>query len=187
MSLSRGKIIRFGIAAVVASAIVALAGVLVGGIGQASDGKVVKTKGDEQFVPNAKIMATLKFAPGNLVVASGEELTLAHEDKSDEPHTLTIIDSDEVPSDIEDVFNCGAPGTVCDDAFNLIFGAVGGEPTSSVFVNDPSTGAGIDGRLDSLVVFPGESISAPVTAAPGTTLYYFCAIHPWMQGTITVK
>ena len=40
---------------------------------------------------------------------------------------------------------------------------------------------------DSLFFGQGESISADVTAAPGTTLKYLCAIHPWMQGTITVR
>jgi hypothetical protein len=30
-------------------------------------------------------------------------------------------------------------------------------------------------------------IAAAVTAPPGTTLLYLCAIHPWMQGEITVK
>jgi hypothetical protein len=26
----------------------------------------------------------------------------------------------------------------------------------------------------------------PVTAASGTTIYFMCAIHPWMQGHIEV-
>jgi len=26
-----------------------------------------------------------------------------------------------------------------------------------------------------------------VTAKPGTTLYFLCAVHPWMQGKIVVK
>jgi len=25
-----------------------------------------------------------------------------------------------------------------------------------------------------------------VTAKPGTTLYFLCAVHPWMQGKIVV-
>ena len=40
---------------------------------------------------------------------------------------------------------------------------------------------------DSLLFFPGKSISADLTAAPGTTLKYLCAVHPWMQGQITVN
>jgi hypothetical protein len=37
------------------------------------------------------------------------------------------------------------------------------------------------GELDS------QSISARVTAPAGTTLYYLCALHPWMQGSIKVR
>jgi hypothetical protein len=36
-------------------------------------------------------------------------------------------------------------------------------------------------------VFPGGTISAPVTAGAGTTLDYLCAIHPWMIGSIDVR
>jgi len=151
--------------------------------GSAADGRTVKTEGGEEFVPNAKIMSNLKFAPGNLTVASGETLTLDHADRTDEPHTLSIVNAGEVPGDLDAVFSCGEPGTVCDDVFT----AFGSEPSSSLFVNGPGTGSGIDGRLDSLFVLPGDSISATVTAPSGSTLYFICAIHPWMQGTINVK
>ena len=145
--------------------------------------KTVQTKGDTTFVPNSKIMATLKFAPGHVVVSSGDTLTLQHADRSQEPHTLSIVNADEVPSTIDEVFGCGEPGTVCDE----VFGLFPGEPTSSVFVNAPGTGAGIDGRLDTLFVLPGESVSAQVTAPSGSTLPYLCAIHPWMLGEIEVQ
>jgi plastocyanin len=141
--------------------------------------KTVRTQGDETFVPNSKIMVTLKFAPGHVVVRSGDTLTLEHADKSDEPHTLSIVNANEVPSTLDEVFEC----PVCGD----IFGIFPGEPTSSVFVNAPGTGAGIDGRLDSLFVLPGESVSAPVTAPAGSRLPFICAIHPWMQGEIDVQ
>jgi plastocyanin len=140
--------------------------------------KTVQTKGDTTFVPNAKIMSTLKFAPGHVVVNSGDTLTLQHADKSPEPHTLSIVDADEVPTSVDEVFVC----EVCEE----VFGLFPGEPTSSVFVNAPGTGPGIDGRLDTLFVLPGESVSAQVTAPSGSTLPYLCAIHPWMLGEIEV-
>jgi plastocyanin len=129
--------------------------------GGATD-KTVQTKGDETFVPNSKIMATLKFAPGHVVVNSGDTLTLQHADKTQAPHTLSIVNADEVPTTIDEVFQCA----VCEEVFGLFTA----EPTSSAFVNAPGTGSGIDGRLDTLLVFPGESISAQVTAPAGTTL-----------------
>ena len=33
----------------------------------------------------------------------------------------------------------------------------------------------------------GETVAQEVTAAPGSTLYYMCAVHPWMQGKVTVE
>jgi hypothetical protein len=32
----------------------------------------------------------------------------------------------------------------------------------------------------------GTSIEQPVSATAGTTLYFMCAIHPFMQGSIEV-
>jgi plastocyanin len=47
---------------------------------------------------------------------------------------------------------------------------------------------GLDRDGDSLLIAPrrGASASAVVSAPAGTTLYYVCTIHPWMQGTIKV-
>jgi plastocyanin len=38
-----------------------------------------------------------------------------------------------------------------------------------------------------LFFFDDQSITATVTAPPGATLQYLCAIHPWMQGEIAVQ
>jgi plastocyanin len=40
---------------------------------------------------------------------------------------------------------------------------------------------------DSIYLAPKATVSFKVTAKKGSELHYFCAIHPWMQGTITVK
>jgi plastocyanin len=131
-------------------------------------------------------MATLKFSPGHIVVTSGETLTFQHDDATQDPHTLSIVNAADVPATIDDVFSCGEPGTVCDDVFQAVGQALGGEPTGSQFVNI-SGGSGLDGRLDTIFLLPGDSVSATVTAPSGSTLYFICAIHAWMQGTITVK
>ena len=44
---------------------------------------------------------------------------------------------------------------------------------------------GLNTRGDSLVLNGGR-ISGLVTAGAGQTLYYICAIHAWMQGSIRV-
>jgi plastocyanin len=40
---------------------------------------------------------------------------------------------------------------------------------------------------DSQFIPAGEGISFKVTASKGSTLPYFCAIHPWMQGKLKVN
>ena len=171
--------VRPALVAAAAAGVVLAFGALTGG---AANGRTVRSSGDESFVPNGKVMATLKFAPGNLTVTSGETITFVHDDQTQDPHTLSIVDESDVPTDIEDVLNCGAPGTICDQ----VFSAFPAQPTGSEF-NNVSGGPGLDGRLDTLFLVPGEPISAPVTAPAGTVLHFMCAIHAWMQGTITVK
>jgi len=49
---------------------------------------------------------------------------------------------------------------------------------------------GLDTVGDSIAIGPDpkhKKISVKVSAAPGTTLYFICAVHPWMQGKIVVK
>jgi hypothetical protein len=40
----------------------------------------VLTLGDERVVPNAMVQSTLRFTPGMIKVASGDELTWTHDD-----------------------------------------------------------------------------------------------------------
>jgi plastocyanin len=147
--------------------------------------KTIRTMGTEDVHINSKIFSNLRFSPGQATLKSGDQLTLSHDDATDEPHTLTIVNASERPSDTEGVFGCGAPGTICDEVFRTV-GPKITDDTKSQFVN-VSGGDGLDGRLDTLFLPPGTSISVPVTAPSGTTLSYFCAIHAWMQGSITVS
>ena len=170
------------IAAVV---VIALASaVAFAGTSSAQD-KTIRTMGTEDVHINSKIFSNLRFSPGHTTLNSGDQLTLSHADATDEPHTLTIVDASELPSDAEAVFECGAPGTLCDEVFTTVGPQITDE-TQSQFIN-VAGGSGLDGRLDTLWLPPGTSISVPVTAPAGTTLSFFCAIHAWMQGSITVR
>jgi plastocyanin len=144
--------------------------------------RIVRTVGSETFAPNQRISSNLRFNPGDIRIRTGGTLTLTNSDSTHEPHTLSIVNQDDVPANIDDVFNCGAPDTVCDAIFTLI-GPSDNPPRT---VEAPGSMPGLDARLDTLVIFPGESVDAQVSAPAGTTLYYICAIHPWMQGRIIV-
>lgn len=145
----------------------------------AADDRGVRTMGDERVVPNAMVQATVRFTPGMIKVASGEELTWTHDDATTAPHTVTIVEEFPEPT-LEAIFACGAPDQPCGIA--LAAHAVGGF-TPVVNVGAP----GLDAPGDSLFFFDGTSVTAAVSAPAGTTLKYLCSIHPWMQGEIVVR
>jgi plastocyanin len=149
------------------------------GVAVGASQTTVAARGGEQFVPNQLIQSTFGFSPGAINVSQGQTVTWVDRDVADEPHTVTIVDQSDLPTTVEEVFECGAPGEPCGDALAALFGG----NTQVVDVGAP----GLDTPGDSLLFFDGGSISAKVTAPAGTTLYYLCAIHPWMQGSITVR
>jgi plastocyanin len=172
------------VARIAAVAMVVLASVFAFTGSSAAQDKTIRTLGTEDVHINSKIFSNLRFSPGHTTLKSGDQLTLSHDDATDEPHTLTIVNASELPSDVEEVFGCGEPGTICDEVFTTV-GPQITDDTQAQFVN-VGGGSGLDARLDTLWLPTGTSITVPVTAPSGTTLSYFCAIHAWMQGTITV-
>jgi plastocyanin len=177
--LTASRILRFGAAAVLVLAALALTTNASG-----APDKTIRTMGTEDVHINSKIFSNLRFSPGNSTVKSGSELTLAHADDTEAPHTLTIVNASELPTDVEEVFGCGEPGTICDEVFGTVAPQIVSEDDAQ-FIN-VAGGSGLDGRLDTIWLPAGTTISVPVSAPSGTTLDYFCAIHAWMQGQIKV-
>ena len=73
-----------------------------------------------------------------------------------------------------------------------------GDPTIPIVDNGAPLAAGATLQVDTMFsktvggdsafIFPGtKTFKFKVTADKGSKLFYFCAIHPWMQGKITVK
>jgi hypothetical protein len=135
-------------------------------------GNTITTLGSESFQPNTLIQATFRFNPGVVDVKSGGRLKLVYGNNGHDPHTISIVNQDQLPSTVGQVFNCQICNQILTsmDGHKRVLGADGG-------LNQPG---------DSLFLFAGQTTSVKVTAPPGTTLYYLCAIHPWMQGTIYV-
>lgn len=141
-----------------------------------SGNTLLRTLGDETFIPNVGVQANLKFSPGTLRVPMGDTLTLEHADKTEAPHTLTIVEPEELPQTIEELFE----GTGCPTCDAATFEHVA---NGQLAVDG---GDGFNAVGDSILFFHGQTVEIDVTAEPGETLSYICIIHPWMQAEIEV-
>lgn len=156
-------------------------------------GKVVNIIGEESFKANSRVEATFRFSPGNLQVNQGDVVTFVNIVTND-THTISIVDSFNLPVNIQQVFMCGAPGTVCAAIFAAHLpngiGPNGPNPPILPFVNVPGNPAGFEQgnqQGNSLLVTPGQTVDVTISAPSGTSFHFMCAIHPWMQGEIDVK
>jgi plastocyanin len=150
--------------------------------GYANDAKkhvTIKTRGKNGVRINEIFFSTLRFKPGEVNVKSGGRVTLLHADETQDPHTLTIVRKRELPTTVDEVFQC--------EACAVAEGHFAGGAPDPVLEDDRDSERGLDGRGDSLLVFAGQHITRKVTARAGRTLSFLCAIHPWMQGRINVR
>jgi plastocyanin len=150
----------------------------------AQGGPIVRTPEQNIFIPNALEGSTLHFEPGAVSVPSGGTITWVDSQK-DEPHTVTIVKKSELPRTSAQVENCNA----CRLALGHLKNPRDPEHSGiKTFVLDKGA-KGFDTRGDSLFlapVGPHKKGTVVVSAPAGTTLYYVCAVHPWMQGSIVV-
>ena len=197
--MRRGRARRLAIAAAIVSVVgVATASAVASGRSTvraagrataASKTAVIRTAGRELFrpnpnnPPNKEDVVTLGWSPGTITVHSGQRLTLVDDDNFGDPHVFMISPKKDLPKADTAAFK------------NPVVRVVAGE-----VLNDPSNPGkgfkaltanrgkpGLNTIGDALVLtHKGAKESAIVSAKPGTTLYFFCAVHFWMQGEIKV-
>ena len=167
-------------------ATLAVTGIAWAGVALASSsgGPVVRTPETQIVIPNAFDATTMHFEPGTVTVKSGGTITFV-DSETDEPHTVTVVNQSELPRTPEQVNNCKA----CRLALGHLKDPRHPEtsPIKTYVLNRGQPG--FDTRGDSLALAPAgphKRAVVTVSAPPGTTLYYVCAVHPWMQGSIVV-
>ncbi len=150
---------------------------------------VVKQKHPFKFKANRYVQDGLRFNKDTYEVNSGGTLRVVNNKATEGPHTVSIVKKKDLPTNIGEVFNC--------KACNGLFKAHGADPNDEgppkfPFVEngkgqaDPSN---FNRPGDSGVTGPrkGNSFEVPVTAPAGKTLYFLCAVHPWMQAKLRVE
>jgi hypothetical protein len=140
--------------------------------------------------PNRYIQDGLRWDKDVYHVRSGGTLHIVNDAASEGPHTLSVVKKSQLPRTVGQVNNC----KIC----NKIYAQFGADPNDEnsqpqfQYVDN-----GVGSQTPTLVDRPGdsgltgqgkkgESINLKVTAKKGTTLYFLCAIHPWMQAKIIV-
>jgi plastocyanin len=166
--------------ALVATAALGLSALGVGAASAASKNRI-DIVGGTTVKPGKSVTDDQRFTPQDLEVKSGATVKLANKAKTEDPHTISLVKKSQLPKTAKQTFNCAA----C----NAFFGAHEvNEQTGDIGKPVVDVGqTGFDQPGDSMVIGPKAKISFKVTAKKGTTLYYLCAVHPWMQGKIKVK
>jgi plastocyanin len=177
--MSRRKHARLAIAAVAALAIAALA---VPALAAAPPSKVTqKAVGGPKFVPNRAVTDGVHWKLDRINIRKGGTLTLKDTTKVD--HSFSLVKKSQVPRNFRAVDACFGKGP-CDE-IALAHGAVNpdtGEeqPPTTPLVNVGKAGFNQPG--DSVVLPAGKTVKVKITSSG--PLYYICAIHPWMLGSI---
>ena len=122
-------------------------------------------------------------------ITSGGKLVI--KDLSGAPHTLSLVTKNLVPRTTSQIQNCFKKGHICSE-IGKWHKATGNKPPQVNPVNVGKPGWDTEGNLnrkgDSVFYTPKKpAATRVVSAAPGTTLHFICAVHPEMHGTLHVK
>lgn len=150
----------------------------------------IKSTTSFKFKANRYIQDGLRWDKDAYKVSSGGTLHVVNGDGSEGPHTFTVLAKGDVPKTARALFSCRAcakltrahgadPDTEGPPRFNFLENGVGQSTPPSV---DRPGDSGVTGQGRK-----GESIDLKVSARAGTTLYFICLIHPWMQSKVEVE
>jgi plastocyanin len=185
----KGKLLRKHLVLTAAAA----AAVMLTAFGPGLAGAATTPTGTTETIYMKEVKGALKFV-GPESVHQGDELNILNETdpKKVGPHTFSLATKGSLPKTPSARKSCFTPKHIC----MSIAKWHGFDPkTEKITVNPVEAGPEGwstmgDNAKEGDSWFTGEkkkgtSFSQQVTAEPGT-LYFICAIHPWMQGKTTV-
>lgn len=131
---------------------------------------------------------------GPSTVHEGEKLRVVNTTKPSMvgPHTFSLVTKSSLPKTAKQRQACFTPGHIClaiaewhhfnpkTEKVGLDEVEAGPEGWSTMGSVKKTGDSWFSGEK------PGGTVERVVTAKAGTTLYFMCAIHPWMQGSIKV-
>ena len=177
---------------VAALAAVAAFGVAAAPAGAAAKKNEIRITGGPVYKPGVMIGDNVRFNAASTIKSGGTMKVVNKGAMEAGPHTISLLKKSALPLTLAAAEPCFELQGVC-------------APLVAAHQIDPATqmpavieyNAGAEGfdtmgdaetAGDSLFIAPGQkTASFKVTAKKGSTLTYFCAVHPWMQGKIKVN
>jgi hypothetical protein len=151
----------------------------------------IKVSQKVKMKPNRYIQDGLRWDKDVYHVRSGGTLKIVNTVATEGPHTFSVVKKSQLPRTAAQVNNCKICQKIAQEhgvtdpndpnaqpQFQYVENGVGQNTPPNV---DRPGDSGVTGQGRK-----GESITLPVTAKKGTTLYFMCAIHPWMQAKVIV-
>lgn len=175
----------------VAIVTVAALGTLAPAAGAAAKKNEIRISGGIEFKAGKYMKDTVRFNANTTVKSGGTVKVVNKGSAAAGPHTVTLLKRSALPKTLKQAELCFQLQGAC-------------APLGAAHQLDPETqepavplyNAGAEGfdtlgdektAGDSVFFAPGQGTSFKVTAKKGSVLPYFCAVHPWMQGKITVN
>jgi plastocyanin len=179
----------------VAIAVVAAAGISALGLAPTAGAAVknkIRIKGGPFYKPGVMIGDNIRFNR-HTTVRSGRTIKVINRgDPEAGPHTISLLKRSALPRTFAQAEACFEGQGVCAPLYAAHQVPENPEePPGVLLFNAGAEGFDTMGDAetagDSQFIAPGEGGSIRVTADAGSTLRFFCAVHPWMQGKITVR
>ena len=167
-------------------------GVAVAAKGHAAPAKAtIKVSQKLKMKPNRWIQDGLRWDKDVYHVRSGGTLHIVNTVATEGPHTFSVVKKSQLPRTVAQVNNCRICGKIAQELGVSDPNDPNAVPQFQYAENGVGTNTppNVDRPGDTGLTGPGkkgESINLKVTAKRGTTLYFLCAIHPWMQAKVIV-
>jgi plastocyanin len=152
----------------------------------------IRMVGGTKLKPGKYLKIDMRFKARNTTVKSGATVKLVNKIKEPEPHTITFIEKRFLPTQgfetglEEQLFAAHKVDPSNEEAPPGVLVVDNGQPAQGTLQVDTMFSKTVLG--DSAFIAPGQKrFNFEVTADKGSKLFYYCAIHPWMQGKITVN
>jgi hypothetical protein len=130
---------------------------------------------------------------GPKTVHEGEQLRIVNDTMPSMvgPHTFSLVTKGSLPKTAKQRKECFTPGKICMGIAGW-YGLKGEEDPKNPLVDVGQEGwdtMGTATKKGDSYFFgkKGESVEQIVSAKAGTTLYFICAVHPFMQGQVKVQ